>query len=63
VHLQDLMSQGFMTAVELATCYVLEDPASLVPAEGYVVTLVVFYEGDSMCHRTDSLIHYCGITN
>jgi hypothetical protein len=39
------MSQGFMTAVELATYYVLEDPASLVPAEGYVVALVVFYEG------------------
>jgi hypothetical protein len=36
-HLQDLMSQGFMTAVELATCHVPEDPASPASAGGYVV--------------------------
>jgi hypothetical protein len=27
-HLQDLVSQGFMMEAELATCHVLEDPAS-----------------------------------
>jgi hypothetical protein len=27
-HLQNLMSQGYMTAVELATCHVPEDPTS-----------------------------------
>jgi hypothetical protein len=35
-HLQNLMSQGYMTAVELATCHVPEDPASLVPVGGGV---------------------------
>jgi hypothetical protein len=43
-HLQDLVSQGFMTATELATCHVPEDPASPTPVEGYVVTFVAFYE-------------------
>jgi hypothetical protein len=44
VHLQDLVSQGFMTTVELATCHVPEDPASPVPAKGYVVAYVAYYE-------------------
>jgi hypothetical protein len=43
-HLQDLMSQGFMMAMELVTCHVREDPASPVPSEGYVVACVMFYE-------------------
>jgi hypothetical protein len=43
-HLQDLVSQGFMTAAELATCHVPEDPTSPTPVEGYVVTFVAFYE-------------------
>jgi hypothetical protein len=45
-HLQNLMSQGYMTAAELATCHVPEDPASLVPAGGggYVVVCTMFYE-------------------
>jgi hypothetical protein len=43
-HLQNLASQGYMTVVELATCRVLEDPASPVQARGYVVACAVFYE-------------------
>jgi hypothetical protein len=38
------MSQGFMTAVEHATCHVPEDLASLVLVEGYVVAFMMFYE-------------------
>jgi hypothetical protein len=33
-----------MTAVELATCHVPEDPASRAPAGGYVVACTTFYE-------------------
>jgi hypothetical protein len=43
-HQQNLMSQGYMTAVELATYRVSEDPTSPAPAGGYVVACVVFYE-------------------
>jgi hypothetical protein len=44
VHLQDLMSQRFMTMAELATCCVPEDPASPTLVEGYVVAFTAFYE-------------------
>jgi hypothetical protein len=30
-HMQNLMSQGYMTAAELATCHMPEDPLSPVP--------------------------------
>jgi hypothetical protein len=43
-HLQNLVSQGHMTAVKLATFHVLEDPASLAPTGGYVVACMVIYE-------------------
>jgi hypothetical protein len=43
-HLQDLGSQGFMMAAELATCRVPEDPASPVPVRGYVLACTAFYE-------------------
>jgi hypothetical protein len=33
-----------MTAVELATCRVPEDPASPAPTGGYVMACVAFYE-------------------
>jgi hypothetical protein len=33
-HLQNLMSQGYMTAAELVTCRVLEDPASPIMVGG-----------------------------
>jgi hypothetical protein len=35
---------GFMAAVELEACRVLEVPAFLTPADGYVVSFVAFYE-------------------
>jgi hypothetical protein len=40
-HLQNLVS--LMTATELTTCHVPEDPTSPVPIEGYVVAFVAFY--------------------
>jgi hypothetical protein len=43
-HLQDLLSQGFMTAMKLATCHVPENSASPAPVEGYVVAFAAFYE-------------------
>jgi hypothetical protein len=43
-HLQNLISQGYMTATELATRCVPEDPASPALAGGYVVACVEFYE-------------------
>jgi hypothetical protein len=36
-HLQSLVSQGFVTVMELVTCRVPEDAASLVLAKGYMV--------------------------
>jgi hypothetical protein len=41
-----------MTAMELATHRVPEDPVSPTPAEGYMVTFVAFYEqgfGVTLC--------------
>jgi hypothetical protein len=43
-HLQNLVSLGYMTATELATYRVPKDPASPVPAEGYVIVCTAFYE-------------------
>jgi hypothetical protein len=43
-HLQNLVSQGDMIAVKLATCRVPTDPASLPPVGGYIVACVAFYE-------------------
>jgi hypothetical protein len=38
------MKQGFMTAAKLMICRVPDDPAFPVPAEGYMVSFVAFYE-------------------
>jgi hypothetical protein len=43
-HLQDLVSHGLMTVVELVTYRVPEDPASPTPTEGYVLAFMTFYE-------------------
>jgi hypothetical protein len=43
-HPQKLVKQGFMTAVELGACCVLEDPTFPAPAEGYVVSFMAYYE-------------------
>jgi hypothetical protein len=53
-----------MTAVELATCHVPEDPTSPAPTERYVVAFVVFYEwGFNMpSHRfLRSLLQHYGL--
>jgi hypothetical protein len=44
VHLQDLVSQGFMMAAELATYRVPEEPASPAPAEGFILPFAGLYE-------------------
>jgi hypothetical protein len=43
-HLQNLVSYGYMNAVELATCRVPKDPASPSPTGGYVMVCVMFYK-------------------
>jgi hypothetical protein len=43
-HLQNIVSQGYMTTMELATCCKPEDPTSPVQAGGYVMACTVFYE-------------------
>jgi hypothetical protein len=43
-HLQNLVSQGYMIAAELATCHVHVDPASPALVGGYVVACMPFYE-------------------
>jgi hypothetical protein len=52
-HLQNLISQDYMTVVELATYHVPEDPASPPLAGEYVVACAMFY-GLEMHHRTPS---------
>jgi hypothetical protein len=36
-HLQNLVSKGYMTAVEFATCLVPVDPISPTPTKGYAI--------------------------
>jgi hypothetical protein len=43
-HLQNLISQGYMTVAELATCRVPKDLAFPIPVEGYVMVCTMFYE-------------------
>jgi hypothetical protein len=43
-HLQNLVSQEHMTAMEFATCLVPLDPSSPAPARGYIVACAAFYE-------------------
>jgi hypothetical protein len=43
-HMQNLVSQWYMIALELATCHAPEDPTSLSPAGGYVMVCTMFYE-------------------
>jgi hypothetical protein len=43
-HLQNLVRQGYLTAVELATYRVPADSASPAPMGGYIVTCSAFYE-------------------
>jgi hypothetical protein len=43
-HLQNFVSQGCMSAVELATSRMSEDPAFPAPMGGYVVACAAFHE-------------------
>jgi hypothetical protein len=43
-HLQNLVSQGYMIAAELATCRAPEGLASPALVGGYIVACMVFYE-------------------
>jgi hypothetical protein len=43
-HPQNLVSQGYMTVAELATCHVSKDTASPPTAGGYIMACVAFYE-------------------
>jgi hypothetical protein len=43
-HLQNLISQGYITAAELATYRVPTNPASPAPAAAYIVACSTFYE-------------------
>jgi hypothetical protein len=63
-HLQNLMSQGYMTAVELATCCVSEDPTSPALVAGYVMVCTAFYEqgfGVSSHQFLHSLLLFYGL--
>jgi hypothetical protein len=63
-HLQKLMKHGFMAAMELEGCRVLEDHAFPTHAEGYMVLFAAFYErGFGMPpHRfLHSLLRYYGL--
>jgi hypothetical protein len=63
-YMQKLLKHGFMAAVELEACHVLEDPAFPAPTEGYMVSFVTFYErGFGMPpHRfLHSLLRYYGL--
>jgi hypothetical protein len=48
-HLENHVSQGYMTAVELVTCRVPEDPTSPVQAEGCIVPCTAFYRCGVWC--------------
>jgi hypothetical protein len=63
-HLQNLTNQGFMMAAEHMACHVLEDPAFPAPTDGYVVTVMTFYELEfgAPSHRfLHSLLRYYGV--
>jgi hypothetical protein len=63
-HLQKLVKHGFMATTELEACRVPEDPAFPEPAEGYVVSFVMFYEwqfGTPLHQFLCSLLRYYGL--
>jgi hypothetical protein len=51
-HLQNLVSQGYMLGVELATHSVPADPASPTLAAGYVIACLSFYKARIWCAFT-----------
>jgi hypothetical protein len=55
-NLQNLMSQRYMTMVELVTCRVPKDPASLVPTGVYIVACMAFYKRE-FCVPSHQFLH------
>jgi hypothetical protein len=53
-HLQNIISKGCMTAVELAICLVPAGPECPALAEGFIVVCAAFHEQDLVCHHIDS---------
>jgi hypothetical protein len=53
-HLQNIVSQGYMTTMEFATCLVPVDPVSPTPVKDYIVVCAALYEGDLVCYLIDS---------
>jgi hypothetical protein len=51
-HMQNLVSQGYMTAAKLATCRVSADPISPTPVAEHVVACAAFYERGIWCSFT-----------
>jgi hypothetical protein len=60
VHLQNLMSQGYMTTTELATCRVPRDPASPAPVGDTSWRAWRSTGGDLVCHHINFFVPYCG---
>jgi hypothetical protein len=63
-HLQNLVGQGYMMAVELVTCRIPEDTASLIQAGGYIMACTTFYEWGFglLAHRCCSSMAWNSIT-
>jgi hypothetical protein len=59
VHLQNLMSQGYMTVTELATCRVPEDPAPLGDTSWHAWCSM---SEDLVCLHIDFSTCYCSST-
>jgi hypothetical protein len=60
-HLQNLISQGYMTVTELATSRVLKDPPSFVPVGGGGDTAWCVRRSTcrgSVCHHIDFFARY-----
>jgi hypothetical protein len=51
-HLQNLMSQGYMMAVELVTCRMPKDPTSLVLAWGIHCGMCGILQAGIWCYNT-----------
>jgi hypothetical protein len=58
-HLQNLVSQWYMTAVDLATCRMPEDPASPVQVGDTSWRAWYSMSGGLVCHHTDFSALFC----
>jgi hypothetical protein len=60
-HLQKLVSQGYMPAMELVTCCVIEDPASSVQVGDASWCVRCSMSAGLVRHRTNFSSHYCSL--